>query len=82
MIHLRVLYAYLKLYTTLEDLCSNIFSYFSRSSLKRHDLEEFQVFLDISPHKLFSVGQTRWLSLEACVTRLLEQWGALKLSLH
>lgn len=79
MMHLCVSHACLKLSTSLEDLCRNVYSHFSRSSLRMHELEEFQHFLDISPHKLLSVGQTRWLSLEACVSRLLEQWDALKL---
>lgn len=79
MIHLCVSHACLKLSTSLEDLCRNVFSHFSRSSLRRHDLEDFQKFLDISPHKMLAPGQTRWLSLEACVARLLEQWDALVL---
>ena len=79
MIHLCVSHACLKLSTSLEDLCRNVYTHFSRSSLRMHELEEFQDFVNVSPHKLLSVGQTRWLSLEACVNRLLEQWDALKL---
>ncbi|XP_068250343.1 zinc finger protein 862-like [Palaemon carinicauda] len=79
MIHLCMSHACLKLSTSLEDLCRNVFNHFSRSSLRQHDLEEFQKFLDISPHKMLAPGQTRWLSLEACVARLLEQWDALVL---
>lgn len=79
MIHLCVSHACLKLSTTMEDLCRNVFSHFSRSSLRRHELEEFQAFLQITPHKMLAFGQTRWLSLEACVARLLEQWDALTL---
>lgn len=79
MIHLCVSHACLKLSTSLEDLCRNVFPHFSRSSLRQHELTEFQNFLDIKPHKMLAFGQTRWLSLEACVTRLLEQWDALSL---
>lgn len=79
MIHLCVSHACLKLSTSLEDLCRNVFSHFSRSSLRQHELTEFQNFLDIKPHKMLAFGQTRWLSLEACVSRLLEQWDALSL---
>lgn len=79
MIHLCVSHACLKLSVSLEDLCRNIFSYFSRSSVRRHELEEFQEFVNVTPHKLLCYGQTRWLSLEACVTRILEQWDALRL---
>ena len=34
-------------------------------------------FVDSKPHKLLKAGQTRWLSLEMCVNRLLEQYDAL-----
>lgn len=77
MIHLCMSHACLKLSTRLEDLCRNIFSHFSRSSLRQHELKEFQMFLNLSPHKMLAFGQTRWLSLEACVSRILEQWDAL-----
>ena len=79
MIHLCVSHACVKLSTTLEDLCRNIFNCFSRSSLRQHELKKFQMFFQISPHKMLSFGQTRWLSLEQCVSRMLEQWDALTL---
>ena len=78
MMHLRVSHACVKLSTTLEDLCRNIYNYFSRSSLRQHELKEFQMFFQISPHKM-SFGKTRWLSPEQCVSRMLEQWDALTL---
>ena len=78
-IHLCVSHACLKLSNSLEDTCRNIYAYFSRSSLRRQELKEFQEFVNVSPHKLLSYGQTRWLSLGACVERLLEQWDALRL---
>ncbi len=79
MIHLCASHACLKLSKTLEDLCRNIYSYFSRSSLRQKELEEFQAFVGVEPHKLLGIGQTRWLSLESCVSRVLEQWAALRL---
>ena len=39
--------------------------------------EEFQAFVECKPHKLLKASQTRWLSLEACINRLLEQYDAL-----
>ena len=39
---------------------------------------EFQHFTDIAPHKLLAPSQTRWLSLEICIRRMLEQWDALR----
>ena len=82
MIHLCVSHACVKLLTTMEDLCRNIFNYFSQSLLRQHELKEFQMFFQISPHKMLSFGQTRWLSLEQCVFRMLEQWNALTLHLY
>lgn len=35
--------------------------------------------MEAQPHKLLKLAQTRWLSLESCVTRILEQWEALRL---
>ena len=64
MIHLCASYACLKMSTTLEDLCRNIYSYFNRSSLRQHEFHEFQEFVETKPHKLLGIGQTRWLSLE------------------
>ena len=77
MIHLCASYACLKKSTTLEDLCRNIYSYFSRSSLRQHEFHEFQKFVETKLHKVLGIGQTRWLSLESCVKRVLEQWEAL-----
>ena len=82
LIHLCSSYACQKLSTSLEDLCRNIYSHFSRSSLRQKvytQYKQFQEFVEAEPHKLLSLAQTRWLSLESCVTRILEQWHALQL---
>ena len=79
MIHLCASNSCLKLSTTLEDLCRNIYSHFSRSTLRQKDFVQFQEFVEVQPHKLLKLSQTRWLSLESCVTRILEQWEALRL---
>ncbi|KAF0706384.1 E3 SUMO-protein ligase KIAA1586-like, partial [Aphis craccivora] len=44
----------------------------------KHILKNFS-FVEVKPHKLFQPSQTRWLSLYACVKRVLGQWNALKL---
>lgn len=79
MIHLCASNACLKLPKFIEDLCRSIFAHFSLSSKRQHAYKEFQDFVDIEPHKILAPGQTRWLSLQACVKRLLEQWNALEL---
>ena len=59
LIHLCASYACLKLSTTLEDLCRNIHSHFSRSSLQQKDFEQFQEFVEAQPHKMLKLSQTR-----------------------
>ncbi|KAJ8939882.1 hypothetical protein NQ318_023222 [Aromia moschata] len=47
---------------------------------KRFDtLKEFQTFTDTPIHKILHPSQTRWLSLESAVNRILEQYNALVL---
>nr|CAH7768616.1 unnamed protein product [Callosobruchus chinensis] len=43
------------------------------------EFKEFQIFLNLKPHKLLQPSQTRWLSLSAVIIRVLEQYDALKL---
>ena len=38
---------------------------------------ETKEFVETKAHKLLRIGQTRWLSLESCVKRVLEQWEVL-----
>ena len=78
LIHLISSYAALKLPKGLEDLCRDIFNHFHRSSKRQDTYAEFQQFFHVDPLQLLSPGQTRWLSLEACVNRILEQYVALQ----
>ena len=77
--HLCASYACKKLPKSLEDLCRTVYSHFSMSAKRGRALKEFQDYCNLKPHKILSPGQTRWLSLEGCVKRLLQQWNALKL---
>ena len=61
----------------LEDLTTNVWYYFPKSPGRLRQLEEFQSFVECKPHKLLKAWQTRWLSLEACVNHLIEQYEAL-----
>lgn len=63
--------------TVVERLLMDIYSYFHQSSKRLQEYESFQHFTNTEPHKLLKLSQTRWLSLEQCVLRLLEQWPAL-----
>jgi hypothetical protein len=78
LIHLVSSYAALKLPKGLEDLVRDIYNHFHRSSKRQEVYQQFQKFYDAEPRKLLSPGQTRWLSLEACVNRILEQYLALE----
>ena len=67
-----------KLRKSVEDQYGDAYAHFHRSS-KRHDVsKEFQAFYGTDPLKLLSTAQTRWLSLQECVNRILEQYVALK----
>ncbi|CAB3980774.1 Hypothetical predicted protein [Paramuricea clavata] len=80
LIHLASSYAAKMLPKHLEDLCRNIFNinHFHRSSKRQDAYRDFQEFFNVEPRQLLSPGQTRWLSLEACVNRILEQYLALQ----
>ena len=61
----------------LEELTTDVYYYFQKSPKRIREFKQFQVFVESKPHKLRKACQTRWLSLEACVNRLLEQYQAL-----
>ncbi|KAJ8915278.1 hypothetical protein NQ315_014786 [Exocentrus adspersus] len=68
-----------KLPRSLENFIRQIYSYFSHSSKRIEKLQEFQKFMDLKPHQMLHPAQTRWLSLQAAVDRVLENWDALRL---
>ena len=45
---------------------------------RKQVLKDFQEFTETEPLKLLRHCSTRWLSLERCVRKLLQQWAALK----
>ena len=79
MIHLCASYACLKLSTSLEDLVRNVYAHFSRSSKRCKNFEEFQTFYGTPIDKFLCLSQTRWLSMESVVNRVLEQRSPLHL---
>ncbi|KAF9406904.1 hypothetical protein HW555_012882 [Spodoptera exigua] len=74
MIHLVASKACLKLPRSVEDFLRSIGAHFSRSTKRQNKLKEFQDFFGVDIHKILSPATTRWLSLEACVNRTLEQY--------
>lgn len=62
-----------------EDLARDIYNFFKTSAKRCAQFKEFQEFFNTEPHKILKPSQTRWLSLERVVRRIIEQWDALKL---
>lgn len=68
-----------KLPNAVEELTRDIYSYFSHSSKRIESFTEYQLFTETETHKILRPSQTRWLSLQSVVNRILEQWSALQL---
>ncbi|CAK1590602.1 unnamed protein product [Parnassius mnemosyne] len=62
-----------------EKMARNIYNYFKSISKRQSELKEFQYFAEADVHKILRPAQTRWLSLNAVVQRILEQWDVLRL---
>lgn len=58
----------------VENLVRDVYTYFKYSFKRQTELKEFQVFVELKPHKLLQPSQTRLLSLHLCVKRILEQY--------
>ncbi|KAG8179977.1 hypothetical protein JTE90_016351 [Oedothorax gibbosus] len=78
MIHLAASKACLNLPKHVEDLLRNLGAHFNRSYGRQLAFKEFQEFFRVEIHKILSPAATRWLSLKACVDRVLEQYEPLK----
>lgn len=68
-----------KLPSALEEFTRNVYNYFSFSPKRVEYLKDFQNFTLTPEHKILHPAQTRWLSLESVVVRILEQYNALTL---
>ena len=64
---------------TLEYLCRHFYNHFNMSAKRTAALTEFQLFSETAVHEVLAPGQKRWLLLQNCVHRILEQWNALTL---
>lgn len=63
---------------TCEDVAREIFNYFKNSAKRKSHFRDFQEFYNVPVLKILHPCQTRWLSLQAVVDRILNQWVALK----
>ena len=61
----------------LKSLLKYITSYFSRSSKRQNDFTTIQDVVQAVNHRIPKLAQTRWLSKENVVSRILEQWEVL-----
>uniref|UniRef100_A0A2S2P0Z6 HAT C-terminal dimerisation domain-containing protein n=1 Tax=Schizaphis graminum TaxID=13262 RepID=A0A2S2P0Z6_SCHGA len=64
----------------LEYLLSETYNWFCKSSLRQLSYQHLYKTINdgIDPLKIVRVAQTRWLSIEIAVSRILEQWQELK----
>ncbi|EEZ98954.1 hypothetical protein TcasGA2_TC004808 [Tribolium castaneum] len=78
-LHLAASAACSKIPKDLEEFVRNLYNYFSNSPKRINQLEEFQKFLDLKPFKMIRPCQTRWLSLQAVMDRIILLWDSLQL---
>lgn len=56
--------AYLKLPKVVEDLCRDRYDYICHSYEVMNEFKQFQEFVNIQPHGILRLSQTRWLSVQ------------------
>ena len=59
------------------SLTENLYWWFHHSAKRVTELHSFQEWLQIEGHKILKKVDTRWLSLDACVNRIIEQYAPL-----
>jgi hypothetical protein len=62
----------------IEEILIDIYYYFKKSSKRQDSLGMFQDMYDIDQKKMIKHVATRWLSIDRCLKRLLDNWVALK----
>lgn len=67
-----------KLSVSVDELSIDIFYHFKHSAKRYNEFRDIQAeFEDIQPLTILKHSTTRWLSLQRCVKRLVDQWPAL-----
>lgn len=64
---------------SLNQIVKEVYGYFAHSSKRQREFQDFQNFLNSGSHKILQHYDIRWLSLHACINRIIEQWEPLKL---
>ncbi|KYM99024.1 hypothetical protein ALC62_10246 [Cyphomyrmex costatus] len=67
-----------KLPSSCENLIRSISTYILDSAKRCATLREFQKFFEVERNKLLKLSNTRWLILQKCVVRILENWNVLQ----
>jgi len=67
-----------KLPSACENLIRGVSTYISGSAKRCAILGEFQDFFNMERNKILKLSNTRWLVLEKCVIRILDNWIALQ----
>lgn len=67
-----------KLPSFCENIIRKVGTYISGNAKRCAILGEFQDFFNVQQNKILKLLKTRWLCLEKCVVRLLENWEILK----
>lgn len=77
LLHLAASHAAKELPVKLDDILIDIYYYLDKSVKRKKALSELQQLHSDEVHKILKHCATRWLSLELCIKRLLEQYEAL-----
>ena len=74
LLHIAAQNAASKLPYSVDELLIDIYYYLNKSTKRQQALKSFQALCGIEMRKMIKHSVTRWLSLEKCISRLLEQW--------
>ena len=61
----------------VDDFFVDLFYFFNKSTKRKEEFREFQEFTETAQLKIIKHCKTRWLSLEKCIQRVIQQWSAL-----
>jgi hypothetical protein len=64
--------------TSVEDALIIMYYYLDKSSNRKRHLQDLQLEHGTKPHKILKLVNTRWLSLNQCLQRMVEQWDPLR----
>ena len=62
----------------VEELLIDVYFHFNHSTKRKEIYKQYQQFTDTDALKILKHCSTRWLSLQDCITRFLQQWPALQ----